>query len=98
MPVWTRSVQRPLLTLCAVVEGVAGLAFILAPGRTSALLLGRSPEPVGSMVGRVTGWALAALGICCWGARTDSGGSARAGAIKAITTYNAGAGIILTLF
>jgi len=93
-----RSVQRPLLTICAVVEGLAGLAFILAPGRSSALLLGRPAGPETSMIGRVTGVALAALGVSCWGAIADNGGAARSGTLRAITLYNAGAGLCLVLF
>jgi hypothetical protein len=89
---------RQLLAIAALVECVAGLAFIIAPGATAALLLGAKPDRVGLMVGRVAGVALSALAISCWGARTDSGGAARAGTLVAITAYNAGAGLLLLLF
>jgi hypothetical protein len=93
-----QSVQRPLLTLFAVGEGLTGLGLILAPRLTSALLLGRQPGLVGPMIARVTGVALAALGIACWGARTDPGSAARSATIEAITAYNAGAGLFLVMF
>ncbi len=89
---------RQLLTIAAVVEGLAGLALVLAPAATLALLLGAVPDSVGLMIGRIAGVALLALGVSCWGARTDAGGPARAGTLAAITTYNAGAGLLLLLF
>jgi hypothetical protein len=50
------------------------------------------------MIGRVTGVALAALGVSCWGATADTGGPARSGTLGAITLYNAGAGLCFVLF
>ena len=50
------------------------------------------------MIGRVTGVALAALAIACWGARADRGSVARSGTITAIMAYNAGAELFLVLF
>jgi hypothetical protein len=41
---------------------------------------------------------LLALVMACWGARTDSGGPARAGTLGAITLYNAGVGTLFVLF
>jgi hypothetical protein len=90
--------QRQLLTIATVVECLAGLAFLLAPGATVALLLGVQPDRVGLMVARVAAVALVALGIACWGARMDPGGEARTGTLRAITFYNAGAGLLLVVF
>jgi hypothetical protein len=92
------SAHRQLLTVSAVVECLAGLALLLVPGTTIDLVLGAGPDRVGLMIGRVAGVALLALGIACWGARTDSGGPARAGTLRAITLYNLGAGLLLVLF
>jgi hypothetical protein len=86
------------LTLAAVLEGFAGLAFILAPGPTAGLLVGVEPDSVALMIGRVAGVALFSLGIACWGASTDVGGAARTGTQNAITLYNAGAGLLLVAF
>ncbi len=57
-----------LLGITAVVEWLAGLAMIAAPGATITLLLGAPPDNVGLMVGRVLGLAVLSLGIACWGA------------------------------
>jgi hypothetical protein len=92
------TMQRQLLTIAAVIEWLAGLGLILAPGAAAALLLGAEPDSVGLMIGRVAGVALLALGIACWGARTDAGGAARSGTLIAITLYNAGAGLLLVVF
>jgi hypothetical protein len=90
--------QRQLLTVAAVIEWLAGLALILAPGATVALLLGADAESVGLMIGRVAGVALLALGIACWGARSDAGGPARSGTLWAIAVYNGAAGALLVWF
>ena len=91
-------IQRQLLTIAAAAESLAGLALILAPEVTVAFLLGAKPNVAGVKLGRVCGVPLMALGIACWGARTDSGSAARSGTLKAITFYNAGAGLLLVLF
>jgi hypothetical protein len=90
--------QRMLLSIAAVAETLAGLALVLMPDVTIRLLLGGQTDGVGLMIGRVTGVLMLALGVACWGARADLGGAARAGTIRAITLYNAGAGILLVLF
>jgi hypothetical protein len=90
--------QRRLLTIATVAEGLAGLGLIVAPDPTVRLLLGAEPAVVASMIGRIAGVALLALGIACWGARADSGSAARAGTLRAITVYNAGSGLLLIAF
>ena len=87
--------QGRLLTISGVLECLTGLAFLLSPGGTIAFLLGAEPGSVGLMIGRVAGVALLSLGIACWGARKDAGGAARMGTLRAITLYNAGAGLLL---
>ncbi len=89
---------RQLLTVAAVVEWLAGGALVLAPGATVGVLLGVELDRAGVMIGRVAGVALLALGTACWGARTDAGGAARLGTLTAITLYNAGTGLLLTIF
>ena len=90
--------QRQLLTIAALAESLAGVALVVAPHAGVTLLLGADPGAVGSMVGRIVGVALLALGIACWGARADPGGAARTGTLRAITAYNAGAGLLLIAF
>ena len=90
--------QRHLLTVAAVLECLAGLAFMLAPGFTLALLLNAEPPAEALMIGRVAGAALLSLGIACWAARLDPGGPARMGVLRAMTLYNAAAGLVLVGF
>ena len=90
--------QRPLLAIAAVLEGLTGVALVLLPGFAISLLLGTAPHSDGLMIGRVGGVALLRLGIACWWARTESGGAARTGTLNAITLYNAGAGLLLVVF
>ena len=90
--------QPRLLAVAAVMETLAGLGLILTPEATMQLLFGGRPDGVGTMMGRVAGVALLALAVACWGARGASGAEARLGAVRAITLYNAGAGVLLVLF
>jgi hypothetical protein len=87
-----------LVTISAAVESLTGLELIRAPGPAVARLLGGHPDRTGQMLGRVTGVALLALGVACWGARGDAGSAARSGTVGAITLYNAGAGLLLLGF
>ncbi len=91
-------IQRQLLTIAAAVESLTGLALIRAPEATAMFILGAKPNVAGVMLGRIGGVALMVLGIACWGARNDSGSAARSGTLKAITSYNAGVGLLLVLF
>jgi len=90
--------QRQLLTFAAAFESLTGLALILAPKATAVFILGAEPNVAGKLLRRVCGVVLVALGIACWGARTDSESAARSGTLKAITFYNAGVGLLLVLF
>ena len=92
------SIQRELLTITAAGESLIGGLALLAPEATAMFIFGAKPKVAGAMLGRVCGMALMALGIACWGARNDSGSAARSGTLKAITFYNAGAGLLLVLF
>src|SRR6266496_250586 len=85
---WNMPTQRQLLTFAAAFESLTGLALILAPKATAVFILGAEPNVVGKMgkiLRRVCGVALVALGIACWGARTDSESAARSGTLKDIT-------------
>lgn len=90
--------QTWLLTVSAVVECLAGLAFVLFPTLTITLLLDTEPGTAGLMIARVTGVALLALGVACGGAATEAAGPARTWTVVAITFYNAGAGLLLVAF
>lgn len=90
--------QTRLLTVAAVVECLAGLAFVLFPALAIALLLDAEPGSAGLMIARVAGVALLALGVACGGAATEVAGPARTWTVVAITFYNAGVGLLLVAF
>ena len=58
--------MKKLLALAAVLEGVTGLALIVAPSLVGRLLLGAEVTGVAIPVARVLGIALIALGVACW--------------------------------
>jgi hypothetical protein len=92
------TLQRKLLAIAAALECLTGVAAILIPGIVIALLLGVEPSSAALMTGRLLGVALLSLGIACWYATSDKGGSARTGTLTAITLYNGGVGLLLVAF
>jgi hypothetical protein len=57
--------MKNVLTLAAVLEAATGLALVVAPALVGQLLLGVELSGVASVVGRVAGFALIALGLSC---------------------------------
>ena len=90
--------QTRLLIAAAVVECLAGTAFLLLPAVAVTLVLGAEAGSAGLMIARVAGVALLALGVACAGAATEIARPARTWAVMAITIYNAGAGLLLVAF
>jgi hypothetical protein len=80
---------KPLLTITAALEAGTGIALAAAPSSVVLVLLG-SPldSPAGSVVARVLGAALFALGAACWVARDDASGPTAAGLITAMLLYH----------
>lgn len=88
--------MKPLLTATAIIEGTTGVALVLLPSWTVALLLGSPLEqPVAVLVARVGGAGLLSLGIACWLARGDAQSRAPAGLVAAMTLYNIAAVALL---
>jgi hypothetical protein len=85
-----------LLTISAVIEAAAGLAFAIAPS-TAVLALLRSPceAPACVVIGRVLGAALFSLGAACWGTRGDTQGRRAEGLIRALLLDNLAAASVL---
>jgi hypothetical protein len=54
------------LAFAALAEATTGLALMAAPTLVAQLLFGAELNGVASVIGRVTGIALLALGIACW--------------------------------
>lgn len=87
---------RWLFLVTAIAESVTGLALVVLPDRVLALLLGSehaAPETL--LVGRLAGAALLAIGIACWWARDDRGGSAQLGLAVGLLIYNLAATALL---
>lgn len=81
---------RPLFIASAVIELAAGLALIVSPALVASILIGAPFDtPADSVVGRVTGAALLALGGACWLARNDEQNRAASGIVSGMLLYNA---------
>jgi hypothetical protein len=60
------------LGLAAVISGVFGVAFLVAPSQLVALY-GVSLTPATVVVGRIAGTAILALALIFWGSRNENG-------------------------
>jgi len=58
--------MRRVLILTAVLEAATGVALLIVPSLVGRLLFGAELTGVAIPVSRVTGIALAALGVACW--------------------------------
>jgi hypothetical protein len=70
----------------ACVEAVTGLVLIIDPSLVAWLLLGADLSANGQAVGRVAGFALAALGVACWPRPEPV--SRKSAAVRGLLTYN----------
>ena len=61
--------MKPLMRLAAVLEIVTGAALLAAPSAVTFWILREDLSPGGTALGRVTGFALIALGLACWPSR-----------------------------
>jgi hypothetical protein len=85
-----------LLRLTAIIEILTGLGLMIVPSVLVRLLLGSPLDTsVATMLGRVAGVALLALGVACWLARDDAQSRAARGLVSAMVLYNFGAALIL---
>lgn len=88
--------MRALLIATAGLEAAAGVALLASPVLPVSILLGAPLDsPAGSVVARVAGAALLALGLACWRARNDSHSRGAAGIITAMLFYNVAAVAVL---
>ena len=84
--------MKKLLDLAAVLEGVTGLALIVAPSLVGRLLFGTEGTGVAIPVARVLGIALIALGVACWPGPALLGMLTYGGLVTAYFLYLAFAG------
>jgi len=89
---------RALLIATAIVEAATGAGLLLAPALPVSLLLGATLDAgAASIVARVLGAALVALGLASWLARDDSRSPASRGLLAGLLFYDAGAAALLVL-
>ena len=84
-----------LLTLAGGLEILAGSAALIIPGPVVSLLFGASMDPIASVLARLFGAGVFALGLACLKARHDVGSPAGVAVSIGITTYNVLAAVVL---
>ena len=78
-----------LLLVTALAESLVGLALLIAPSLVASVLLGVPLETsAGTVLARIAGAALVALGLVCWFAREDPNRVAVRGLVKTLIFYN----------
>lgn len=80
----------------AVLEVSIGLALLVSPALVASILIGAPFDTqADSVVGRVAGAALLALGLACWRARDDGLSSSASGLVIGMLFYNALTALVL---
>ena len=88
--------RAAFLLVTALVEVIAGLSLLISPGVPLFLLLGSSSSaPEASIIARVAGVALIAIGVVSAMARHDSGSPALRGVLAGILIYDSVAAVLL---
>ena len=87
--------MKLLLTLCGGLEILAGTAALIAPGPLLSLLLGGPGDPISSVMARLFGAGVFALGLACVKARHDVASPAGLAVSIGITAYNFLAAVVL---
>ena len=84
-----------LLTLCGGLEILAGLLALIIPGPLLSLLLGEPGDSISSVMARLFGAGVFALGLACVKARHDVASPAGLAVSIGITAYNFLAAVVL---
>ena len=88
--------RRYFLIVTALGEGGIGLLLLVSPSIPQLLLLGvETISPETSIVARITGAALLAIGVICWQAISNTEGVALQGLLWGILIYDLAAALIL---
>ena len=77
-----------LLTLCGGLEILAGLTALIAPGPLLSLLLEGPGDPISSVVARLFGAGVFAVGLACLKTRNDVASPAGLAVSLGIMAYN----------
>lgn len=86
---------RLLLTLSGGLEILAGSAALIIPAPVVSLLFGGPGDPISSVVARLFGAGVFALGLACLKARDDARSPAGLAVSLGITSYNVLAAVVL---
>ena len=86
--------NKLLFKASAIIEIMAGLAFLAAPSLVVDLLLGEEIGAVGVTVARVLGIGLLSLGVACW---ETPGQTMRLAPRVGLCLYNVGATIVFVI-
>ncbi len=86
---------RLLLILSGSLEIPAGIAALIIPGPVLSLLLEGPADPIASVVARLFGAGVFALGLACLKARNDVASPAGVAVSLGITSYNVLASVVL---
>jgi hypothetical protein len=86
---------RLLLTLAGALEILAGFTALIIPAPVVSLLLGRSMDPMSSVLARLFGAGVFGLGLACLKARYDVASPAGLAVSLGITAYNVLAAVVL---
>jgi hypothetical protein len=86
---------RLLLTLAGGLEILAGVLTLISPTMAVTMLLGEPVDSVASVLTRLFGAGVFALGLACLKARDDLGSPAGLAVSIGITSYNALAAVVL---
>lgn len=86
--------MKQLLVLTAAIEALTGLALIVHPSLVVQMFLKADLSNAGITLGRITGFALIALGVACWPRQDVS--ESQTSALRAMLVYNVLAALYLT--
>lgn len=86
---------RLLLTLSGGIEMLTGLLLLISPATVVSLLLGGPLDSIATVLARLFGAGLFALGLACLKARDDTQSAAGLAVSIGITCYNVLAAVLI---
>ena len=86
---------RLLLTLSGSLEVLVGVLALVSPTMAVTMLLGVPVDPIASVLTRLFGAGVFALGLACLKARDDVGSAAGLAVSVGITSYNVLAAVVI---
>ena len=86
---------RLLLTISGVLEVLVGVLALISPAPVVSLLLGGPVDPIASVLARLFGAGVFALGLACLKARSEVASPAGLAVGLGITSYNVLAAVVI---